>query len=252
MNWIWEAQLFSTSLSLFHLLPFLFFTLKGQSHLPERPGVQADRCPLLIAFPLSVSTAHALSFPREALPTGIRVSGSQIHAELYMHETFILPIGLIHSALDPACFPFRCSPPPPQFCLSGVMLGSAGCPSQRITSHRWVFLFHRGVSIGKETQKPFQRKQPLGTESREMGAKSVQPSFITRLGRFAALPHSVRCLSVPLLFVSISLSFSASPSLSLLSLSADLSRFWTLTYRKGGKEYVREHLLLNEQISALK
>ena len=103
----------------------------------------------------------------------------------------------------------------------------------------------------KETQKPFQRKQPLGTESREMGAKSVQPSFITRLGRFAALPRSVRCLSVPLLSVSISLFQPLPPSLSLLSLSADLSRFWTLTYRKGGKEYVREHLLPNEQISAL-
>lgn len=136
-----------------------------------------------------------------------------------MHETFTLPIGLIHSALDPACFPFCFSPPPPQFCLSGVMLGSAGCPSRCFTSHPCLFLFHRGVSIGKETQRPFQRKQPLGTESGEMGAKSVQPSFITRLGRFATLPRSVRCLSVPLLFVSVSLSFSASPSLSLSPLS---------------------------------
>ena len=142
--------------------------------------------------------------------------------------------------------------PPPQFCLSGVMLGSADCPSRRITSHPCLFLFHRGVSIGKETQRPFQRKQPLGTESREMGAKSVQPSFITRLGQFATLPRSVRCLlSHCCLSLFLSLFQPLPPSLSLLSLSADLSRFWTLTYRKGGKEYVREHLLLNEQISAL-
>ena len=153
-----------------------------------------------------------------------------------MHETFTLPIGLVHSALDPACFPFCSSPPPPQFCLSGVMLGSAGCPSRRITSHPWGFLFHGGVSIGKETQRPFQRKQPLGTESREMGAKSVQPSFITRLGRCATRPRSVRCLSVPLLFVSISLSFSASPSLSLSLSSLSLLTWVDLEHWLTGRE----------------
>lgn len=137
-----------------------------------------------------------------------------------MHETFTLPEGLVHSALDPACFPFCSSCPHlssgrwSDAWLSGLPLPTHHLPSLN-------FLFHRGVSIGKETQRPFQESNPQGTESRRNGSKSVQPSFITRLGRCATRPRSVRCLSVPL-FVCLyfSLSFSLSlPPLSLSSLS---------------------------------
>lgn len=60
------------------------------------------------------------------------------------------------------------------------------------------------VSVGKETQKPFQGKQPLRPENREMGAKLVQSSFIT-LGSLQL------CLAV----LDVCLSRSVSLSLSL-------------------------------------
>lgn len=159
-----------------------------------------------------------------------------------MYEMFTLPIGLIHSALDPACFRFHFSLPPPQFCMSGVMLGSAGCPSPCITSRPWIFLFHRAGQCRKRDTEAFSREATLEARKQRNGGQISSVQFYN-LGQFAALLSSVRCLSVPLCF-SVSLSFSASPSPSLspsASPSADLSRFRTAIYKDGGKEYVRDN-----------
>ena len=135
-----------------------------------------------------------------------------------MHETLTLPTGLIHSALDPACLRFHFSLPPPQFCMSGVMLGLLVASPHASPPTLGSSYFTGRASVGEETQKPFQRKQPLRPENREMGAKSVQSSFIT-LGSLqlclavldVCLSRSV-CLS---LFFSLSLRLSLSLCLTL-------------------------------------
>lgn len=121
---------------------------------------------------------------------------------------FTLPIGPIHSAPDPVGV---CSPHPPHPSTHSSVLhgwGEAWLPCSLHHLPPLNFPVSQGVSVGKDREQPFQRKQPWGPESRDVGLKRLTPVCSSWEVYRSAEQGSMLCVC-PSLFLFFNLSLSS-------------------------------------------